>query len=193
MLAIEAQAFESGGFGAGCGGGIGANYGGSSFGCSGNYGTSYTYGGWTNGGGATGFGGWSTMGRGYVGWASPNSLGMPASQYARAESRPAANPARTNAEHTDNHVLLTVNVPADAKVFINDQPTKGTGKLRYFGSNDLQPDTIYPYRVRVEFVADGKPASEERIVPLSSGLKVAVDFGASARMPVADIAATDER
>lgn len=183
------QAFESGGFGAGCGGGIGANYGGSSFGCSGSSsGLGYTYGGWTNGGGVTGFGGIATVGRGYAGWSPTASRRDPVSRFARVEIVPAPKIAQPS---TANTVLLTVNVPADARLFINDQPTKATGTQRYFSSDSLLPDTVYPYHVRVEFVRDGKAVSEEQIVPLCSGLKVAVDLGLAASPTTTQIATSE--
>ena len=88
FLISQADAFDAGGVGAGCGGGIGSSYScsgftGGSFGCTG-YGGGYT--GWTYGGGTSGYGGSSYQGRGYKGWglASTREKSPPVARTARA-------------------------------------------------------------------------------------------------------------
>ena len=60
-----------------------------------------------------------------------------------------------------NSALLSVKVPADAKVFVNDRPTTSTGSDREYISRDLQTGAGYNYTVRAEFVRDGKTVSGE--------------------------------
>jgi uncharacterized protein (TIGR03000 family) len=85
-------------------------------------------------------------------------------------------------------VVLTVSVPADAKVFVNGQSTRSTGELRQYASSGLQPAAVYPYRVRAEFVRDGKPISEEKTVQLTAGQTGSVTFSAAPNAQVSDMA-----
>lgn len=75
-----------------------------------------------------------------------------------------------------NSALLTVKVPADAKVFVNDRATSSTGEDREYISRDLQPGAQYSYKVRAEFVRDGKPVTEEKSVQLTAGQSSALSF-----------------
>ncbi len=188
-LAGDARAFDGSGLGAGCGGGIGASYSGSSysggsFGCTGYVG-GYT--GWTNGTGPSGgYRGYSYMDRGYSGW-RPSSADR---ERPSPAARSAARPTKSDAESTSRKVLLTVMVPADAKLFVNDQPTNSTGQRRQFSSSRLQPGTVYRYRLRAEFVTDGKPMIEEKDVHLTPSQTVSVSFAADIGDPVAAVATT---
>lgn len=73
---------------------------------------------------------------------------------------------------------LTVSVPEDAEVFINDRPTKSTGARRVYLSKGLGGGINYWYRVRVRIVRDGKVLEEIREVVLRAGdsKSVSVDF-----------------
>lgn len=92
-----------------------------------------------------------------------------------------------------NSVLLTVNVPADAKVFVNGNPTTSTGARREYTSSNLQPAASYAYRVRAEFVRDGKPVSEEQIVQVSAGQIGSFEFKGSAGAQVAKLTSAGAR
>ncbi|MEX2168762.1 MAG: TIGR03000 domain-containing protein [Pirellulales bacterium] len=65
--------------------------------------------------------------------------------------------------------VLRVIVPADAKVFVNDQLTKATGTERQFVSRGLRGDRQYSYRVRVEFEQDGQPVTKTETTVLTAG------------------------
>lgn len=195
LVVQEVNAFDCGGMGAGCGGGVGSSS--SSYGCSGYGGSGYGgstyigsgYTGWSYGGGASGYGGRTYIGRGYAGGGLSSSSRESSSQVARSSVPPVV----SGSQATSNSVLLTVRVPADAKLFINDRPTKITGELRHFSTSRQQPGRIYNYRVRAEFVDDGKPASEEKTVELTNGQTVSLAFGAASKVPVADIATAAQR
>lgn len=64
---------------------------------------------------------------------------------------------------------ITLNVPADAKVFVNDYQTKSTGPVRQFASRNLMPGFDYEYKIRVEIVRNGQILEANRIVVLRSG------------------------
>jgi uncharacterized protein (TIGR03000 family) len=144
-------------------GGWGCGYGGCGYGGCG-------YGGWGCGYGGWGYGGW-----GYGGYLAGSSGGY---------SSPVV-------PSTD--VVLTVSVPADAKVFVNDQPTRSTGERRQYTSTGLQPAAVYAYRVRAEFVRDGKPVSEEKTVQLTAGQTSSLAFSAAPKAEVADMATSAPR
>lgn len=191
----EVNAFDCGGMGAGCGGGVGSSS--SSYGCGGYGGSGYGgssyissgYTGWSYGGGASGYGGPSYIGRGYAGGGLSSSSRESSSQVARATLPPVV----SGSQSASNSVLLTIRVPADAKLFINDRPTKITGELRHFSTSRQQPGTSYNYRVRAEFVDDGKPVSEEKTVQLTNGQRISLAFGAAPKVPVADLATAAQR
>ena len=73
-------------------------------------------------------------------------------------------------------MLLSVKVPAEAKVFVNDKPTTSEGIDREFISRDLQIGARYNYNVRVEFTRDGKPVSEVKSVQMATGQTANLDF-----------------
>jgi uncharacterized protein (TIGR03000 family) len=75
-----------------------------------------------------------------------------------------------------NSALLSVKVPTDAKVFVNDRPTTSAGIDREYISRELQPGASYSYKVRAEFVFDGKPVTEEKSVRLTAGQTASLSF-----------------
>jgi uncharacterized protein (TIGR03000 family) len=79
-----------------------------------------------------------------------------------------------------NSALLSVKVPADAKVFVNDRATNSTGNDREYISHDLQAGARYNYTVRAEFVRDGKPVSETRTIQMTAGQTAGLDFSQDA-------------
>jgi uncharacterized protein (TIGR03000 family) len=65
--------------------------------------------------------------------------------------------------------ILTVSVPADAKVFINGYETKTTGEARQYVSRGLVAGQTYNYEVRAEITLDGKAVTETKTVQLTAG------------------------
>jgi uncharacterized protein (TIGR03000 family) len=89
-----------------------------------------------------------------------------------------------------NSALLSVKVPADAKVFVNDRPTTSTGSDREYISHDLEPGARYNYTVRAEFVRDGKTVTESKTIQLSAGRSADLDFDGETSVQTADNADT---
>lgn len=75
-----------------------------------------------------------------------------------------------------NSALLSVKVPADAKVFVNDHPTTSAGTDREYVSRDLQTNAQYNYEVRAEFTLNGKSVSETKAIQLIAGQTASLDF-----------------
>ncbi len=88
-----------------------------------------------------------------------------------------------------DQATLTVRVPVDARVYVNDRPTRSTGTYRQYVSRGLVPGNDYTYEVRVEVARDGRTISEVRTVNLRAGGSQELAF----RMdrPSATIAARD--
>ncbi|MBN2023730.1 MAG: TIGR03000 domain-containing protein [Pirellulales bacterium] len=86
-----------------------------------------------------------------------------------------------------NSGLLTIWVPAKAKVFINGVETKSIGSRRRYVSYGLEPGLTYKYEVRAELVRDGRIAEETQTVYLMAGDSEGVAFGFN-RQPVNNVA-----
>jgi uncharacterized protein (TIGR03000 family) len=64
---------------------------------------------------------------------------------------------------------LLVQVPADAKLYIDGRLMKSTSPSRVFTTPVLQPGQLYFYEVRAEMVRDGQVVRETRRVLVRSG------------------------
>jgi uncharacterized protein (TIGR03000 family) len=78
---------------------------------------------------------------------------------------------------------LIVQVPADAKLYIDDNPMKTTAAQRTFNTPPLQPGMAYYYMVRAEVERDGQTVSQTT--------RVIVRAGEVARASFADLGRTD--
>jgi uncharacterized protein (TIGR03000 family) len=74
-------------------------------------------------------------------------------------------------------MMLTVSVPADAKVLINDKPTTSTGTVRKFTSRGLEPGRVYTYHLKAEYEKDGQAMVKEKTVQVRVGESLAVTLG----------------
>jgi uncharacterized protein (TIGR03000 family) len=133
-----------GGYGSGCYGGSGYGcYGGSGYGCYGGYGSG-CYG---SGGAMHGV----TYGGGGYGTTTPTKEG-------KEESYHRAAPA-----------TIVVELPAEAKLLIDGQPTTSGSSQRVFVSPDLDSSRDYHYTLKAEAVRDGKPVVVEKRVTVRGG------------------------
>ncbi|MCY3012649.1 MAG: TIGR03000 domain-containing protein [Planctomycetota bacterium] len=74
-------------------------------------------------------------------------------------------------------IQLTVEVPNDAKVFVNDRPTTSLGATREFTSRNLEQGKQYDFRVRAEMMnKDGKWVSETQQTSMRAGESEALRF-----------------
>ena len=76
----------------------------------------------------------------------------------------------------DNSMMLTVEVPVDAKVYVNGYLTSSTGAVRRFVSRGLDRNSSYTYEVRAEVVRDGETQSEVKSVKVGAGQITDVAF-----------------
>jgi uncharacterized protein (TIGR03000 family) len=64
---------------------------------------------------------------------------------------------------------MVVEVPADAKLYVDDQLMKTTSERRAFTTPVLDPGETYYYIVRAEVVRDGQKISRTKRVTLRAG------------------------
>jgi uncharacterized protein (TIGR03000 family) len=72
---------------------------------------------------------------------------------------------------------LLVELPADAKLYIDDQLMKTTSERRTFNTPALDQGQTYYYELRAEVVRDGKPVTVTKRVTLKAGDVVQARFG----------------
>jgi uncharacterized protein (TIGR03000 family) len=79
---------------------------------------------------------------------------------------------------------LIVELPADAKLYIDGQAMKTTSALRSFNTPELEPGQLYYYEVKAEVLRDGKPVSQTKRVILKAGEVVRAGFTGMDTEPV---------
>jgi uncharacterized protein (TIGR03000 family) len=78
---------------------------------------------------------------------------------------------------SDAAAYLTVKLPADAKLLIDDHPTKATGDTRRFVTPPLDPSKKYSYILKATFKGkDGKDVTVEEKVTITPGKTTDVDL-----------------
>ena len=80
------------------------------------------------------------------------------------------------------NAVLTVQVPADAKVFVNGKLTKTPGTVRQYISRNLIAGQHYSYEIRAEWTENGKATSGTKKVNLTAGQTADVTFVAAANV-----------
>ena len=71
---------------------------------------------------------------------------------------------------TNESIRLTIEVGADAKIYVNEKLTQSTGSTRHFVSRGLERGKDYPFKVRAEVTgSDGKLISELQQVTMLAG------------------------
>jgi uncharacterized protein (TIGR03000 family) len=81
---------------------------------------------------------------------------------------------------TTTSAHITINVPADAKVWFDDTPTKSTGAVRQYTTPPLDPGTHYSYDIRAQWTENGHEVTQSQKVQFNPGGQVVVNFPSSA-------------
>ena len=71
---------------------------------------------------------------------------------------------------------LVVELPANAKLFIDNMPVKAAAGVQTFNTPALPPGQDYFYMVRIERMRDGQPVSETRRIFVRAGQVARADF-----------------
>lgn len=78
-----------------------------------------------------------------------------------------------------NSGIVTINVPNDAVVFVNDVRTTATGSSRSFVSFGLTEGNEYDYVIRAEVTRNGQKHVETQVVTLKAGEQDSISFSFS--------------
>lgn len=85
-------------------------------------------------------------------------------------------PAASDREPTDvrpaapsDRAVLALQVPADAKIWVQGEATKQSGEVRTFVSPPLVPGRVYTYSVKAQWSANGKPIEQSQTVTVKAG------------------------
>jgi len=100
------------------------------------------------------------LGSGYYGTARSNYNPSPARTGTGAETKESALPAKA---------ILTVELPADAKLYIGEQLMTSSAATRSFSTPELEPGRSYNFTLRAEAVRDGKTFRESKKIVLRAG------------------------
>jgi uncharacterized protein (TIGR03000 family) len=71
---------------------------------------------------------------------------------------------------------LVVEVPANAKLFIDNRPVLAAAGVQTFNTPALEAGQAYFYMVRIERMRDGQPVSETRRIIVRAGQVARADF-----------------
>ena len=190
LARLHAHKQRGGGSSGGSSGGWGSSggYGGSSGGWSGGYGSNGGgYG--SNGGGYGSNGGYGANGGDWGGgamYAPMESEGViipmeegkvdpPATGDAPMDPAPMPMPTDGTSTKRGNGTLV-VEVPADAKIYVNDRLTSTPGEVREYVSKNLTRGFNYSYVVRAELVRNGKTVTETKKVDIRAGENTKLAF-----------------
>jgi uncharacterized protein (TIGR03000 family) len=149
----------------------GGYYGGCCGGCCGGYYSGGCCGGYYSGGCCGGYYSGSCYGGYYSGG---NYYGNPpGGQLPRKENL--APPKKT-----EQQAMLIVNLPAQARLIVDDYVTKGTAGQRLFQTPPLAAGNTYAYVLRAEIEREGRTVSQTQRVIVRAGeqTRVSFDFGA---------------
>jgi uncharacterized protein (TIGR03000 family) len=135
------------------------------YGCYGGWGGYGCYGYW--GGWNGGYGCYGYLG-GYGGWGGHSASVGPGTAYAAFPQL-----AAPVSQHT---ARLIVELPASAKLYVDDQPMTGTSARRVFQTPTLEPGRSYHYMLRAELVSGGKTYQETKKITLRSGEEIRASF-----------------
>ncbi len=102
--------------------------------------------------------------------------GAPATEGAAPAAEGAVTEPQAFLNGSQDSAVLTVKVPAEAKIFVNGLATTSAGAERNYVSRDLRPGFNYTYELRAEFVREGKTVTESKSVTLTAGQTARVDF-----------------
>ncbi|MCI0348953.1 MAG: TIGR03000 domain-containing protein [Acidobacteriales bacterium] len=123
------------------------------------------------------YGGWACYGAplAHHGWI-PDTKGQ---QSERKSTEPEVTPTPKEKKKTSaTQARVIVEVPADAKLYIDDQPTAAKSTQRVFHTPDLVADREYFYDLKVELVRNGRTIVQTRRVVLRPGLDTVASFAA---------------
>ncbi len=112
----------------------------------------------------------------YTGYYAPGFTG----QYAASGTNMGYGGAYESSEenlNNPNAIAVNVRVPANAKVWFDDQPTQQQGSFRQFISPPVQPDKAYTYTIKAEWTDNnGQKVDKTKEVNVHAGDRFTLDM-----------------
>ncbi len=87
--------------------------------------------------------------------------------------------SRPHSNVPGNRALVVVSLPADAKLYLNNQPTRAQGTVRKFMTPALEPGATFTYVLRAEVVTNGQTRVQTRAITFQAGRQANVTFAPS--------------
>ena len=110
---------------------------------------------------------------------APLQKGIEATPAAPSADPVPAVPPPVDSAHLQRHsASLVIDVPADAKIYVNGYKTNTQGSHRSYRSAGLLPGQMYSYEVRAIVEREGKEITQQKTVSLRGGEahKLSFDF-----------------
>jgi uncharacterized protein (TIGR03000 family) len=85
-------------------------------------------------------------------------------------------PVSTSPSQADDTAHVTVNLPAGARLWVDDTPTTSTGQVREFDSPPLTPGHRYAYDFKASWNENGHEVTQTKKVEITAGAHVNVSF-----------------
>jgi len=79
---------------------------------------------------------------------------------------------------------LSLNVPANSIVWLEDQPMRQTGPVREYISPPLEPGVSYTYTIRARWIEGNQQLEQVQSVPVMAGQNRTVVFGHTSLQPI---------
>jgi uncharacterized protein (TIGR03000 family) len=99
---------------------------------------------------------------------------VPATPEVKPEVKPDAPAPKTGSSAAPAKIL--VNLPADAKLFVDDFATKSTSDNRSFVTPELAPAKAFSYTLKAEIVRDGKTLTASEKVEVKAGDEINISL-----------------
>jgi uncharacterized protein (TIGR03000 family) len=98
-----------------------------------------------------------------------------------SESYVPATPSYSNAVQApaDRPAHVTVRVPANAEIWVNDSKTTTTGSVREYQTPPLTPGKRYTYEIRARWSDNGQEVTQTQEVEVTAGVPTNVQFPVS--------------
>jgi len=106
---------------------------------------------------------------------TPNTV-TPSTVTPKAEETPLPTPLKKKDGLEQSRVKVRIDVPADAKLYVDDMLVKSGAGVRVFQTPELDPTRTYFYDVRVELTRNGQTLSETQRLIIRPGQDAAVSF-----------------
>jgi uncharacterized protein (TIGR03000 family) len=116
----------------------------------------------------------------YYGPTSPENAVEPVTPPSNSGPAPSPSPddndGNTGIQQLPGEAILNVQLPEDAKIYVNDRLTSSTGDARRYVSRRLKPGKSYSYNITAAIERDGKQISVSKKLVMKAGEIKSLEF-----------------